>query len=103
MHLSIFCPPGGDTRGFRQKTIPDRREFDKLIESRSRVHRLAGFYIPGLNAPSRLRDRDLDFKHFKMSNPLGQPAAPPPRVGQNNDMCISMPHCIKISKTEMLK
>jgi len=37
MHLSIFCPPGGGggghTRGFRQKTIPDRREFDKLMES----------------------------------------------------------------------
>ena len=41
MHLSIFCPPGGGggghTRGFRQKTIPDRREFDKLMESGSRV------------------------------------------------------------------
>jgi len=24
------------TRGFRQKTIPDRREFDKLMESGSR-------------------------------------------------------------------
>ena len=42
MHLSIFCPSGGGghTRGFRQKTIPDRREFDKLMESGSRVHRL---------------------------------------------------------------
>jgi len=30
MHLSIFCPAGG-------KTIPDRREFDKLMESVSRV------------------------------------------------------------------
>ena len=28
---------GGHTRGFRQKTIPDRREFDKLMESGSRV------------------------------------------------------------------
>ena len=39
MHLSVFCPPvgGGHTRGFRQKTIPDRREFDKLMESGSRV------------------------------------------------------------------
>ena len=27
---------GGHTRGFRQKTIPDRREFDKLMESGSR-------------------------------------------------------------------
>ena len=62
MHLSIFWGRGGGghTRGFRQKTIPDRREFDKLMESGFRVHRLAGFYIPGLNAPSRLRDRDLD-------------------------------------------
>jgi len=42
MHLSIFCPPGGGghTRDFRQKTIPDSREFDKLMESGSRVHRL---------------------------------------------------------------
>ena len=29
---------GGHTRGFRQKTIPDWREFDKLMESGSRVH-----------------------------------------------------------------
>jgi len=36
-----LCPPGGGggghTLGFRRKTIPDRREFDKLMESGSRV------------------------------------------------------------------
>jgi len=41
-----FARPGGrgggdgHTLGFRQKTIPDRQEFDKLMESGSRVHRL---------------------------------------------------------------
>jgi len=33
MHLSIFCPPGGgggQTRGFKQHTIPDKQEFAKL-------------------------------------------------------------------------
>jgi len=42
--MSIFYPPvcvgvgggGVHTRSFRQKTIPDRREFDKLMESGSR-------------------------------------------------------------------
>jgi len=60
MHLSIFCPSGGGgghTRGFRQKTNPDRREFDKLMESGSRV---IDFYILGLDAPSRLKGGDLD-------------------------------------------
>jgi len=46
--------------GFRQKTIPDRREFDKPMESGSRVHRLVGFYIPRFDAPSRLKGGDLD-------------------------------------------
>ena len=35
MHLTIFCPPGGEGGGntwdFRQKTIPDRREFANNI------------------------------------------------------------------------
>ena len=47
LHLTIDNAPvnilparggGGHTRGFRQKTIPDR-EFDKFMESGSRVHR----------------------------------------------------------------
>ncbi|XP_052809479.1 uncharacterized protein LOC128237945 [Mya arenaria] len=41
MHLSIICPRGGGggghTRHFRQKTIPDRREFDTPNNSGSRV------------------------------------------------------------------
>jgi len=63
MHLSIFCPPGGaeHTQGFRQKTIPDRREFDKLMESGSRVIDFGRFLIPGLfDAPCRLKGEDLD-------------------------------------------
>ena len=61
MHLSIFCPhgEGGHTRGFRQNTIPDRREFDKLMESGSRLIDF-GFYIPGPDAPSRLKGGELD-------------------------------------------
>jgi len=42
MHLSIFS--FGHIWGFRQKTIPHRREFD----------------IPGIDAPSRLKGGDLD-------------------------------------------
>jgi len=38
---------GGHTRGFRQKTIPDRREFDKLMESGSRVIDFDQFLHPG--------------------------------------------------------
>jgi len=38
---------GGHTRGFRQKTIPDRREFDKLMESGSRVIYFGRFLHPG--------------------------------------------------------
>ena len=38
---------GGHTRGFRQKTIPDRREFDKLMESGSRVKDFGQFLHPG--------------------------------------------------------
>jgi hypothetical protein len=38
---------GGHTRGFRQKTIPDRREFDKLMESESRVIDFGRFLHPG--------------------------------------------------------
>jgi len=52
MHLSIFCPTWGHTRGFRQKTMPDRREFDKIMEF--------GIYIAGIDAPSRLRGGALD-------------------------------------------
>ena len=77
MRLSIFG--GGPTWGFRQKTIPGRREFDILMESGSRVpgtESLAVFYIPGFDAPSRLKSGDLDkicsllggdldFKHIK--------------------------------------
>lgn len=37
----------GHTRGFRQKTIPDRREFDKLMESGSRVIEFGRFLHPG--------------------------------------------------------
>jgi hypothetical protein len=38
---------GGHTRGFRQNTIPDRREFDKLIESGSREIDFGRFLHPG--------------------------------------------------------
>ena len=38
---------GGHTRGFRQKTIPDRREFDKLMESGSQVIDFGRFLHPG--------------------------------------------------------
>ena len=38
---------GGHTRGFRQKTIPDRREFDKLIKSGSRKIDFGRFLHPG--------------------------------------------------------
>jgi len=38
-----FAHPGGHTRGFRQKTIPDRRE-----------------QTYGIDAPSRLKGGDLD-------------------------------------------
>jgi len=77
---------GGHTQVFRQKTIPDRQEFDKLVESGSRVIDFGRFLNPGLfDAPSRLKgwnlDKngclyggDLDFKHFKMSISPGQPA-----------------------------
>jgi len=49
MHPSLFCPPkgGGHTRGFKQKTIPDRWEFDKLIESGSHVIDFGRFLHPG--------------------------------------------------------
>jgi len=48
MHLSIFCPPrgGGHNWGFRQKTIPDRQEFDKLMESGSRIKDFGRFLHP---------------------------------------------------------
>jgi len=49
---------GGHTPGFRQKTIPDRREFDKLMESGSQVIDFGQFLYPGLDAPSRLKGRD---------------------------------------------
>jgi hypothetical protein len=39
--------PVGHTRGFRQKIIPDRREFDKLMESGSRVLDFGRFFHPG--------------------------------------------------------
>ena len=87
--FQYFARPegGGHTRGFRQKTIPDRREFDKLMESGSRVHRL----WPRFDAPSGLKGGDLDknwlslggdldFKHFKMSNSPGSARRPHGRV-----------------------
>ena len=63
MHMACFAHPvgGGHTRCYRQKTIPDRREFDKLMESGSRVIDFGRFLIPGLfDAPSRLKGGDLD-------------------------------------------
>ena len=69
-------------------TILDRREFDKLMESGSRVIDFGRFLIPGLfDAPSRLKGEDLDkngclqggdldFKHFKMSNSPGSARRP---------------------------
>jgi len=52
---------GGHTQGFRQKTIPDRRKFDKLMESGARVIDFGQFLIPGLfDAPRRLKGGDLD-------------------------------------------
>ena len=107
MHLSIFCPPGGGgghTRGFRQKTIPDRREFDKLMESGSRViQTLAGFTSRDLmhQAGSRVgiqtkivvsRVGIQTPNILRCQIPLGQPAAPPD--GQNIDRCISE-YCFK--------
>jgi len=57
---------GGHTLGFRQNTIPDRREFDKHgIQVTG--NRLAGFYIPGaFDAPSRLKGGDLDKKWLSL-------------------------------------
>jgi len=36
----------GHTQGFRQKTTPDRREFDKLMESGSQVIDFGRFLNP---------------------------------------------------------
>jgi len=49
-HAPVIILPvdGGHTRGFRQKTIPDRWEFDKLMESGSRVIDFGQFLIPGI-------------------------------------------------------
>jgi len=54
--------PGGfpfhqfNTRGIRQKTICDRREFDKLMESGSRVIEFGLFlHLGAFDAPSRLK------------------------------------------------
>ena len=89
---------GGHTRGFRQKTIPDRREFDKLMESGSRViQTLAGFTSRDLmhQAGSRVgiqtkivvsRVGIQTPNILRCQIPLGQPAAPPD--GQNIDRCI---------------
>jgi len=38
----------GHTRGLKQKTIPDRQEFDKLMESGSRVIDFGRFLHPGI-------------------------------------------------------
>jgi len=81
---------GGRTRVFRQKTIPDRREFDKLMEFGSRVIDFGQFLHPLFDAPSRLKVGDLDFKHFKMLNcPGSARPTPPSPCGQNNNRCIS--------------
>ena len=45
--MSIFGGEG-HTQGFKQKTIPDRQEFDKLMESGSRVIDFGRFLHPGI-------------------------------------------------------
>ena len=47
--------------GFRHKTIPDRREFDKLMESGSRVIYIVLWPVV-FYTPSRLKGGDLDKK-----------------------------------------
>jgi len=50
-HAPVIILParvgGRHTRDFRQKTIPDRRKFDKLVESGSRVIDFGRFLNPG--------------------------------------------------------
>jgi len=77
--ISVYAPVnilparggGGHTRGFRQKTIPDRREFDKLNI------RLKGGDLDKNNC---LQGGDLDSKYFKMSNSPGSARRPPGRA-----------------------
>ena len=63
MHLSIFCPPGG-AAGIHGAL--DRRPFltgGNLINYGIRVPGnldFGWFYIPGFDAPSRLKGGDLD-------------------------------------------
>jgi len=63
-HVPVIILPalvgGGHTHGFRQKTIPDRQLFDKLMESGSRVIDWPVFKSRASDAPSRLKGGDLD-------------------------------------------
>jgi len=58
--INLPAQVGGHTQGFRQKTIPDRREFGKLMESGSQVIDWSVSTSRAFDAPSRLKGGDLD-------------------------------------------